>query len=353
MQRYLPKKKRYNAKGFINNAKGKMKSTLIGPAFKESRLIKTYTQDFENETYKEVTETIDRNGITGTSKEIQLNGIHLELRDVTVEKDYIIDVSHDFPLFKLHFEIQGSNHYKPSNTLSKELYIESGHYNLFYFPQVNGQLIFKTKRRKTLEIKFTEAYIKRIIGKDFKQSLVDFGEKLSKKQPFVLWENSQPISLELQDFISHIYNCKYTGNIKKAYLEAKIMEMLIVLLASTNDKKTVNEPTKADKQKITLLESYIRKNLDKNITISELSTIAGLNTSKLKQSFKSMYSTTIFKYITDLKMQKAIVLIRNKQLPIAQVAFEVGYKNPQHFTVAFKKKFGVLPKDVCKSKIIF
>ena len=149
-----------------------MKSTLKGPVFKENRLIKTYTQDFKNDTYKEVTETINQNGITGISKEIQLNGIHLELRDVSIEKEYTIDVTHDFPLFKLHFEIEGSNHYKPSNSLSKELYIENGHYNLFYFPQVNGQLIFKTKRRKTLEIKFTEAYIKRIIGKDFKRKIL-------------------------------------------------------------------------------------------------------------------------------------------------------------------------------------
>ena len=110
---------------------------------------------------------------------------------------------------------------------------------------------------------------------------------------------------------------------------------------------------KEDKQKIALIESYIRKNLDKNITITELSTIAGLNTSKLKQDFKSIYCSTIFKYITDLKMQKAKSLIQDKKLPIAQASFEVGYKNPQHFTVAFKKKFGVLPKDISKSKIIF
>lgn len=81
-----------------------------------------------------------------------------------------------------------------------------------------------------------------------------------------------------------------------------------------------------------------------------LSTIAGLNTSKLKQDFKSIYATTIFKYITNLKMQKAKSLILDKNLSISQASFEVGYKNPQHFTVAFKKKFGILPKDISKSK---
>ncbi|WP_103192391.1 helix-turn-helix domain-containing protein [Formosa algae] len=31
---------------------------------------------------------------------------------------------------------------------------------------------------------------------------------------------------------------------------------------------------------------------------------------------------------------------------IAETAYEIGYKNPQHFTAAFKKKYNYLPSKL-------
>lgn len=328
-----------------------MKTTLKSNIFSNKKVIKTFTRDFATTDLKEEVVTINENGISGIVREIQLDGIYLVMRDIIASNPYEVQVSHDFPLFKLHFEIEGSNQYSPTNCLSTSVYIPKGHYNLFYLPRVDGVLSFKTKQRKTLEIQFTEAYIKKIIGNNFRDLLLSFGEAIKNEQPFILWKNSKPITSELQDNIDEIISCKYIGNIKKAYLEAKVAELLVILLAKTNDEK-YNESNielpKADYEKILEVESYIRMNLKNSLTISELASIAGLNTSKLKRGFKIVFSMTVFKYITDLRMKKAKKLITKYQYNITQASYEVGYKNPQHFTIAFKKIYGYLPSRLNK-----
>lgn len=98
--------------------------------------------------------------------------------------------------------------------------------------------------------------------------------------------------------------------------------------------------------KILEVEAYIKQNLKKTLTIPELASLVGLNASKLKRNFKIIFSTTIFKYITELRMRKASKLIKDESYTITQASYEIGYKNPQHFTVAFKKVYGYLPSKL-------
>ena len=71
--------------------------------------------------------------------------------------------------------------------------------------------------------------------------------------------------------------------------------------------------------------------------------MAGFNATKLKRDFKKVYGTTVYKYITGLRMEEAKKRIVEDHISIAQAAYEVGYSNPQHFTAAFKRTMGYLP----------
>lgn len=164
-----------------------------------------------------------------------------------------------------------------------------------------------------------------------------------------MWMKSKPISVELRKYIEEIMCCKYEGNIKKAYLETKINELLIFLLAKTNENNyDTIKLCNYDYCKIIEVEQYIQTNLKQALTISELAEIFGMNMSKLKQNFKIVFSSTIFKHITKLRMEKAITLILNENYTVAEASYKVGYKNPQHFTVAFKKMYGYLPSELIK-----
>lgn len=330
-----------------------MKTVLKGIVFENGLLTKEYNQDFAIDHLQEEVVYINRNGIKGKVTHIQLNEIILEIRDAVVKQRYQVDVKHDFPLIKMHFEIEGSNQYTPRDpNQGIPINVPHGRYNFFYLPEVDGTLTFDTHRRKTLEIHFTDAYVKRVLGGDLKDTSDVFAQALRQQKPFVMWKNGWPITTEIQTFIDDITNCHYHGNIKKVYLEAKVMELFVVLQAKLNEQDDPPETglDKKEFEKIIEVGHYIEQNLHKTLTIADLASAFGINTTKLKNHFKAVFHTTIFKYITDVRMKHAISLIRAGNASISEVSYEVGYKNPQHFTVAFKKKYGYLPSNLLKGK---
>lgn len=130
------------------------------------------------------------------------------------------------------------------------------------------------------------------------------------------------------------------------------MELFVVLQAKLNEQEDLPEIglDKKEFEKIVGIGHYIEQNLDKTLTIPELASVFGTNTTKLKHHFKTVFQTTIFKYITDVRMKHAVSLIKANEVSIAEVSHKVGYKNPQHFTAAFKKKYGYLPSKLLKGK---
>lgn len=331
-----------------------MKTILESDSFKGGVLIKKHLKGFKSNIYKEEEFQVDNCFEQGIVKEIILNGVKVVIRDIAVIP-HKVKVTHDFPFFKLQFEMEGSSDYKPLNNLSKGVSIPGGYYNLFYLPEVKGVLNYNTSFRKTLEIIFTENYFKKIIGENYKKLFKTFGEAVTKNIPFLMWENSKPISLKLKNHIHDIVNCNYEDDLKKVYLETKINELLILLLSKTNDDNYNGTNTSLNKKNIfnfLKIEEYIKENLHKNITIASLASFAGMNMTKLKQEFKETFSTSIFKYITKLRMEKAKLLIEENGYTISEAAYSVGYKHAHHFTVAFKKVYGFLPSELKKVKVI-
>lgn len=76
--------------------------------------------------------------------------------------------------------------------------------------------------------------------------------------------------------------------------------------------------------------------------IERLSRISAMSPTSLKTKFKRYYGDTLFGYYQKNKLEHARRLLDNK-VPVKVVATEVGYSNPSHFTLAFKKEYGFSP----------
>ncbi len=318
-----------------------MKTTLTF-TIDEQKKTKEFRPDFKVGHIKECNEKLVFNAFNGNKREITLQGAKIIIGDVKITKPISFEVKHNFPFFKVQFEMEGYSNYSPKNNNCIPVLIEEGEYNFFYLPKVNGTLNYK-KSRKVVEIIFTEQYIKNVFDNFYKIS-ADFGKSVKEETPFVLFKKSKPISHKMQLILNDIIDCSYDKEIKEVYLSSKIKEVLSILIADLNSKST-NEIHLSDQQKIEQIERIVMQNLQNPPTIIKLSKIVGINQQKLKILFKKMYKTTVFKYITNQRMILAKKLLANKNLTISEISSEVGYKNPQHFTVAFKRKYNMLPRD--------
>lgn len=155
--------------------------------------------------------------------------------------------------------------------------------------------------------------------------------------------------------IAEMYRDKtgYSGKLKKLYLESKAMELLLIQMSCLKnglenglEKKRVKFLNR-DIEAIHQVKSLLETNLE-HISIPRLALLAGVSQTKLKVGFKELFGTTVFEYLTSVRMSKACELLKETDLTIAEIAEMVGYRYAQHFSSAFQKTFGYLPSSLRK-----
>lgn len=95
------------------------------------------------------------------------------------------------------------------------------------------------------------------------------------------------------------------------------------------------------------VETYIKDNYTKPLPpIDELSRIAAMSATKLKNLFKKVYGKPLYQYFQFYRMSKAKALLISGTHSVKDAASTVGYANFSNFTTAFRKVFGILPGDL-------
>jgi transcriptional regulator GlxA family with amidase domain len=93
---------------------------------------------------------------------------------------------------------------------------------------------------------------------------------------------------------------------------------------------------------------YMRRNLHRTITVTELSRIANVSTTQLFRLFKSTIGESPLLYFNIMKIKRAAELLRHTLTPVKEIAFNLGYEEPAYFTNQFRKIIGVSPREYRK-----
>ena len=95
------------------------------------------------------------------------------------------------------------------------------------------------------------------------------------------------------------------------------------------------------------VKEFIDKHPLEKKTTNELAEYAGISRNLLQKAFKELYKTHIKAYYTAQKMESALVMMK-EGMAIKQVARQCRYRSHSAFTTAFRKKFGITPKNWLK-----
>jgi AraC family transcriptional regulator len=90
---------------------------------------------------------------------------------------------------------------------------------------------------------------------------------------------------------------------------------------------------------------YFQENLQQDIKLIELSTIAQMSPYHFLRLFKQTLNFTPHQYIFQCRIEKAKFLLQHSQLSIAAIASQVGFCDQSHPTRCFKRSIGVTPKQ--------
>jgi len=92
---------------------------------------------------------------------------------------------------------------------------------------------------------------------------------------------------------------------------------------------------------------YIEGNYQNNkLLVADIAKKLLMNQTYLRSMFKMEFQTTISDYITKVRMEKAMELIKKGGHKLSAVAQLVGYNDTGYFSKCFKKYFGLSPSDI-------
>ncbi|WP_168121713.1 AraC family transcriptional regulator [Paenibacillus sp. HB172176] len=128
------------------------------------------------------------------------------------------------------------------------------------------------------------------------------------------------------------------------------MEEWFVGLAETAISLRDNQSSQKNVLIVEKLRNEIHQSyMDASLTVEKLSEVAGLSVNYMRKIFKDITSTSLNKYISDYRFEKAKELLLTTDLPANRIGEMVGMDNTKYFYISFKKYSGKTPDHFRKS----
>lgn len=114
-------------------------------------------------------------------------------------------------------------------------------------------------------------------------------------------------------------------------------------------KEGVNQPGVAANRvqnfKIQLAQRLVKRNYSRHFSLNDTSKEVFLSYKYLSRAFKEKTGKGFSKYRQELKIKSAKQLLEKSKESVSQIAFKVGYRNPDAFMKMFKKVTGMTPSE--------
>jgi AraC-like DNA-binding protein len=156
-----------------------------------------------------------------------------------------------------------------------------------------------------------------------------------------------PMNSLMFELASRLVDNPYSGQLALVNAEALTLELLCAAISSFS---TLNDTSSERYSERTLrrlhaARAILMKDLSPVPTIPKISKAVGMNSTSLKRGFKAVFGETMFDFSVRCRMQHALMLLREQQMPVARVAEAVGYSHQTSFATAFRRHFGMRPRE--------
>ena len=94
------------------------------------------------------------------------------------------------------------------------------------------------------------------------------------------------------------------------------------------------------------LDTYIADHFTEPLDAAHLSRVLGIGKTQLYALTRKLYQQGLAKHIRELRMKKARSLLREQMdLPLAEVAWQCGYRDYNYFFTVFRRETGCTPRE--------
>ncbi len=190
------------------------------------------------------------------------------------------------------------------------------------------------------------------ISLTFKRSMLrDFYSKMNKSEipTAVKVSDNTVFKLDKSPAIESLFQSLtpyFDSNIKptEAVIHLKLLEGIYALLNSNEELYPIlfdfAEPWKID------LLDFLNGNYMEELSMEQIASFTGRSLATFKRDFKKISSLTPQKWLIKKRLEMAYIKLKEEGKKVQDVYMEVGFKNPSHFSTAFKKQYGISPTEI-------
>ncbi|HEC8323779.1 helix-turn-helix transcriptional regulator [Providencia huaxiensis] len=151
--------------------------------------------------------------------------------------------------------------------------------------------------------------------------------------------------------ITHqLFACPTHSSLRQLYLSAKVSEITALCLhhsLSSANSAVMGTLRQRDIDSLHMAKTILIQEIESPPSLDELAKRLGINTRKLTQGFRQLFGNSIYGWLQEYRLETAFQLLSMNDANISTVAYQVGY-TPAHFSVAFRKRFGISPNQLKK-----
>ena len=211
----------------------------------------------------------------------------------------------------------------------------------------------RNTRVKRVGLFFPDAFLRRHIRKDILDSLLQYAENPPPDS------TREPIPFEYRSVLEDIHGADTDSPLLHLLLHNRIQLLMEKYLHSFLTKANFPLPdgrtwVKGKEKDLEALKSIVHilsdTALSKFPSIDTLSRTAMMSSTKLKTRFKQIYGMKLYEFYNRNRLEQAREMLKTGNFSVKQVGINIGFSNLSNFAKAFRKEFGVLPKEILKNR---
>jgi AraC-like DNA-binding protein len=266
---------------------------------------------------------------------------HYTRRDVYVAQ-------HNDAWVRLHVGLKGECdfYHKQLNRLYKGI---TGHHNLMFSEGFEIHIENKSLHIETFGINIERQTFLQLV-KGWGGPIEAFAHQVAAGEAAILSQDWKFSSVPIRRLIHEMVTCQLTQGALASFMVAKTIEMLLMQNQAYTPmaKSQPRIRTRTDREALIEARDLLLARMDCPPTLAEIAKKVGLNQTKLKSAFKEAFGDTLFGFLAKQRLQKAHQLLLETDKSASEIALELGFSSPQHFSKAFKAQFGITTGDMKK-----
>lgn len=127
------------------------------------------------------------------------------------------------------------------------------------------------------------------------------------------------------------------------WYRCKALELALTFLLQPEEELFCTRQQRVAQERVEQVILLLKKDLTAPPSLEELGRQVGCSHFYLSRIFSAQTGQTITQYLRQLRMERAAELLRSGEYNVTEVALEVGYNSPSHFSAAFHQAYGCCP----------